>query len=246
LHGGGNFGDLWTRHQHFREQVILDFPRNPIIQLPQTIYFQKIANFERAKRVLNSHQNLTLLLRDQNSLAIAQDGFNRPTLLCPDMAFSLDLLDRPREPSERVVCLAREDQESRGENLTFDRPGVRVVDWLEEGLSKIKRLNSLQRKFIIRYPGLWRVLGQALSYTDELMAKKRVQRGCELLAQGHFVITDRLHGHILCLLMGIPHIILDNRYGKLSSFYNTWTKDCKDSSIYSSFSEAYEKIKIRL
>ena len=44
-----------------------------------------------------------------------------------------------------------------------------------------------------------------------------------MLSQGRFAITDRLHGHILCLLMGIPHVVLNDRYGKISNFYETWT-----------------------
>ena len=39
------------------------------------------------------------------------------------------------------------------------------------------------------------------------------------------MITDRLHGHILCVLLGIPHVILDNRYGKLSTYHRTWTAE---------------------
>ena len=46
-----------------------------------------------------------------------------------------------------------------------------------------------------------------------------------MLAAGHTVITDRLHGHILSLLLGIPHVVLDNSYGKVRAFYETWTRD---------------------
>ena len=37
------------------------------------------------------------------------------------------------------------------------------------------------------------------------------------------VITDRLHGHILCVLLDIPHIFLANSYYKNESFYESWT-----------------------
>jgi pyruvyl transferase EpsO len=37
------------------------------------------------------------------------------------------------------------------------------------------------------------------------------------------VITNRLHGHILCIILGIPHIFLPNAYYKNQSFYQTWT-----------------------
>ena len=37
IKGGGNFGDLYPRHQRLRERVVRDFPDNPIVQLPQTV-----------------------------------------------------------------------------------------------------------------------------------------------------------------------------------------------------------------
>lgn len=39
------------------------------------------------------------------------------------------------------------------------------------------------------------------------------------------VITNRLHGHILCTLLEIPHIFLPNSYGKNQSWYEAWTYD---------------------
>ncbi|MEQ8381117.1 MAG: polysaccharide pyruvyl transferase family protein [Coleofasciculus sp. A1-SPW-01] len=38
-----------------------------------------------------------------------------------------------------------------------------------------------------------------------------------------YVITNRLHGHILCLILGKPHVLLPNKYYKNKSFYETWT-----------------------
>jgi exopolysaccharide biosynthesis predicted pyruvyltransferase EpsI len=40
LHGGGNLGDIWGARQEWRERVIAAFPRNKIVQLPQTIVFR--------------------------------------------------------------------------------------------------------------------------------------------------------------------------------------------------------------
>jgi Polysaccharide pyruvyl transferase len=58
IHGGGNLGDLWPRHQQLREQVIRDFPNRPILQLPQSIHFGDRSGLERAKRVFEGHPNL--------------------------------------------------------------------------------------------------------------------------------------------------------------------------------------------
>ena len=43
-----------------------------------------------------------------------------------------------------------------------------------------------------------------------------------MLARGRICLTDRLHVHVLCTLMGIPHIVLDNSYGKIRSFADCW------------------------
>lgn len=41
--------------------------------------------------------------------------------------------------------------------------------------------------------------------------------------QHRLIITNRLHGHILCILMGLPHIFLPNGYYKNEGFYEAWT-----------------------
>lgn len=47
--------------------------------------------------------------------------------------------------------------------------------------------------------------------------------GVYQLTQSRLVITNRLHGHLLCVLLGIPHIFLPNSYYKNESFYENWT-----------------------
>src|SRR5262245_54225869 len=51
LLGGGNFGDLHAKHQRLRESVAAAFPKNRLVQLPQTIRFTDPAALERARRV---------------------------------------------------------------------------------------------------------------------------------------------------------------------------------------------------
>jgi pyruvyl transferase EpsO len=45
-----------------------------------------------------------------------------------------------------------------------------------------------------------------------------------VLSLGRIVITDRLHGHIFCLMLGIPHILLNDDLGKNWNFYESWTR----------------------
>lgn len=40
LTGGGSLGDIWFRHQEFRQRVLSDFPNHRMIQLSQAIFFR--------------------------------------------------------------------------------------------------------------------------------------------------------------------------------------------------------------
>jgi pyruvyl transferase EpsO len=50
-----------------------------------------------------------------------------------------------------------------------------------------------------------------------------MHHGIYQFKQHRLIITNRLHGHILCIIMGIPHIFLPNAYYKNEAFYDTWT-----------------------
>ena len=76
----------------------------------------------------------------------------------------------------------------------------------------------------MRYPRRLRVLRRDSEATFDYQARQRMNIGCALLARGSVVVTDRLHGHILSLLLGIPQVVLDNSYGKVRQFHETWTK----------------------
>ena len=36
------------------------------------------------------------------------------------------------------------------------------------------------------------------------------------------VVTDRLHAHVLCTMFAVPHVLLDDGYGKIRAFLDTW------------------------
>ncbi len=225
LQGGGNLGDLWSAAERLREDVIAAFPDRPIIQLPQTIHFQETANLARARTIFNSHPNLTLLVRDHQSLEVARNEFTASSLLCPDMAFALGPLVRPRRPRRAIVCLLRTDKESMGLSAGRELSALVRSDWradrplprlLSRGIRAATRLVSRQPRAL---DWAW----PTLTGFYDLIAQLRVARGARMLSPARCVVTDRLHGHILCLLLDIPHVVLDNSYGKVRSFYETWT-----------------------
>jgi len=200
LHGGGNLGDLWPHHQAMREAVLRDLPHRTVVQLPQSIHWRDARGAARFAALAAAHPDFHLHVRDRGSLGIAR-GLGLDATLAPDSAFALRL-ERPAPPVADVLMLLRTD----GEAVAHDRaalatvPRAEVADWLDEAPPA---------------PGLAR---------DELAAL-RVARGAALLARGGHVLTDRLHAHILCVLMGIPHVALDNSYGKLVAYARAWTAD---------------------
>lgn len=225
LTGGGSFGDLWPTAQALREEIVRSFPDNPIIQLPQSIHFERGDALRRARALLNRHPGLTLLVRDRRSLDIARNEFRAPSLLCPDMAFALGPLARPVPVERSVLWLLRTDKEALGDASPIESEAR--VDWLDEPPMRLRALSY-------RLIGAWRRkplrrlarLGLTRLYAP--LAQRRLRRGLETLASAQVVITDRLHGHILSLLLGIPHVVLDNSYGKLSSFHDTWMTEVDD------------------
>ncbi len=224
LQGGGNLGDLWPDGERFHQHVVCGFPQYRIVQLPQSIHFARAENLERARAVYRAHARYTLLVRDQQSLRAAQDGLGIEATLCPDMAFGLGALPSGSVPRTDVLWLSRTDHESAG-HVPPLHPGVESVDWLADGPSWFPQAHQQLFQQFREHPRALRGLIPLWAAGCAPVARMRLARGCRLLGRGRVVVTDRLHGHILSLLLGIPHVIFDNNYGKLRSFFQTWTKD---------------------
>lgn len=223
LCGGGNLGDLWESDQMFRERVISDFPDNPILQLSQSIHFQSSSGLTRARGVFDRHPRLTLLLRDAESLAIARREFTAASVLAPDMAFGLHPLARRGEPIHDVLWLKRNDHEDRWAGEAAIVGSARQVDWVDEDPTRLIRVHDAMARMLAARPRVPAVVRALLSSAYPRLAHTRLERGVRLLSSARVVVTDRLHGHILCMLLGVRHVVLDNNHGKLSRFMAAWT-----------------------
>lgn len=223
LSGGGNFGDLYETHQSMRELVVTEFPKHRIVQLPQSIHFTSGRALDRARRAFNAHSNVTILTRDERSHEISRESFEAPGGMCTDMAFCIKPLKRLKRVCDDVIWLSRRDKESAGSPIRELPSRVRRVEWLQDDPTPTLRLNMFLARQL-RYRPIFRAGFQGLlSSTYEQVARERLLRGFRILSAGSSVITDRLHGHIMCMLMGIPHFLLDNSYGKVRGFYDAWT-----------------------
>jgi len=147
---------------------------------------------------------------------VAEERLQHPSVLCPDVAFALGPLARPARPEVPVVFLSRDDKE--GGSQGGARPyGPPRVDWVDEPDAPL----------VHRVAERWRRAGGTIPAAlrrrlFRARAELRMRHGARMLSRGHVVVTNRLHGMILSMLMGIPHFVCDTRQGKISAFHGTW------------------------
>jgi exopolysaccharide biosynthesis predicted pyruvyltransferase EpsI len=218
IHGGGNFGDLWPHHHALRLRVIRDWPGHRIIQLPQTVYFQTTEAREETRQAIDAQGNFHLVARDRPSYEAYQRHFSAACSLGPDMALYLGNQAVEGVPSGDFFWLRRSDKESLGATTRELVSGITTQDWLQDG----KRLLRLSES-ITNWKQRWFFVRRVERALYDPFARARLRRGYRMLRQGRVVITERLHGHILCLLAGMPNVLIDNSYGKNAGFYRTWT-----------------------
>lgn len=244
LSGGGNFGDLWIYIQGFRERVYSHFGgKHPIIQLPQSIHFDRAEAVESTKLAISRATAFTLLVRDLPSLEFARSNFDCSVALCPDMAFALGPLQRIGAPQIDVLLLLRDDKERLDSSLQTRKLPAEwsVADWLQDDrylYSRSKAAAALKSVARLRVRRSDRFVRR--HFRQQSLVENRMRRGIVQLSRARYIITDRLHVHILSTLMGIPHCFLDNSYGKISRFSSAFSTKWVGCSSAQSLDEAAE------
>ncbi|WP_291048097.1 polysaccharide pyruvyl transferase family protein [Herbiconiux sp.] len=238
LHGGGNFGDLWLGHQNHREDVVASLTDYRIVQLPQSIFFGSPERAEKADAIIGAHSDFRLLLRDPLSIERAKELLpSIDTTFCYDMALGYEPpVQRSPGPRDSVLIIARQDREAvSGLSAVKDGwvPGVTCTstDWHSEGWLAVKfrlarsamrlqqRLVRVRRrlKFV---PALPQRVDQRLIAT---LNDINVVGALRLYSTAGVIVVDRLHAHVLALLLGIDHVALDNNYRKIGAVFDEYT-----------------------
>lgn len=228
INGGGNFGDLWPHIHRQRELVAADFRDTKVVQLPQSLHFTTDEALSACVAgPLGSHEGFTLLTRDRASERLAREAFGNATVdLAPDMAFGLGCRTITDTATE-ILWLARDDLERSDIGAVPRDRGIEITDW-DMGRMRGPLWRSLATlpkgaKALRSRPFLHALAVGASQPTFEPMARLALDSALATLARGRVVVTDRLHAHILSLLLGRPQVVMDNSYGKISSFMDAWT-----------------------
>ncbi|MGE0665494.1 MAG: polysaccharide pyruvyl transferase family protein [Sphingomonadales bacterium] len=215
LHGGGNLGDLWPEHEALRQLLLRRF-RNKTVVLPQSMHFQDRAAAESCGEAYREHPDCTLFVRDDASRRVAGAWMGVSCEIMPDMAHALwrsKALSSGASGTGELL-MRRTDQEAPGGrpmegmdwNDILTRPDRLLLRALVEGMGR-NRSPALQRLMA----NAWRA-----------QAARLVGRAAALFGRHARIRSDRLHAVLLGCLLDKNVAAIDNSYGKLSSYFDTW------------------------
>ena len=230
VNGGAGMNELWPDTAGLKRRVVEDFPDNPVVILPQTVYFRDQAERLRAQRLFGSHRHLTVIARERASLEVAREAFADARVgLVPDLAFLLPPQRRRRPPEVDVIWLSRRDVEASGEGEAPE--GVHRFDWAEMSMRDSGRAYWTLRAAGVLSRTRNRPLPQvaarpcnlALARSYQAASQAILAFGNELADRGRVFVSDRLHAHVLAVLRGQPSIVMPDAFGKNRALYESWT-----------------------
>lgn len=203
--GGGFIGDLWLNGENLVRSVIINFPDNPVIILPQTIFFANPngPEYEKTCEIYSSHKNLSVIAREKESFneflrIIPNDN---KVFLLPDMALYIEEKFAPREKNKNVLLCLREDKES----ILTDSQQDQIKNFLLSQSCEIIYTSNIRGRGFTSRERREKVLSRLQEYHDV-----------------NLVISDRLHGMIMAVLAGTPVIALNNLTRKVEGVYKEW------------------------
>lgn len=238
-HGGGNLGDLYPLLQKLREELVINFPNNRIILLPQTGYFSNQDEMKKSAAIFSAHKDCHLFARDLPTLELLKN-FSDKVILCPDMAHQLygefPLKNKVESIEKNKLYFLRKDIEAsqleKNIESTLSASAV-VKDWddivTSNDIMYARIYSKLARISNISHLSIFKDKINDLWYKHTLNI---IERARNEFMKYDLVVTSRLHGHIFSCLLGIPNQVCDNSYGKNLGYYNQWTKDIDYAEKY--------------
>jgi len=231
FNGGGNIGDLYPGHSMFLLKIIEKYADNTIVVFPQTVYFKDMNNEASFFKCLKNHDNFTFCCRDYKSHEIASKYLGKNCILLPDMAFCIDtaIFNKWQKPTTRFkLHIKRNDVERSRMYLSEDFE--KKSDWppFEQMFSWEIIVNTFFDRCISFFPflrNMWDIFSKSYFKND------MISTGVKFISPFSEIFSERLHGAILSILLDKKVTILDNSYGKNSTFYNSWLSDFENVTL---------------
>ncbi len=224
LHGGGNLGDLWPRHDELRCRVVKWARGRTVVVFPQSLALHRSdaeskAYLARTMKIFADHGDSHILVRDTES-ADRLSGYDVDIRLCPDMAFYLGQI--PQTASSRndpLVILQRSDIERPvGSKNPSER--YKSTDWLDNHV--LDRVLVQCGASLLSPPFNISPRSSTAARIYQLHALRRVLHGAKKLSAGRVIVSDRLHANIFAMLQGKPTVAVHDAYNKISRTLSTW------------------------
>lgn len=211
--GGGNMGAIYSDIEALRQLVIKSFPQNKIVCFPQTLDWDNSSNsklaLKRIVKVYSEHPDIHIFARESITYKKLVYLFNKHknvTIdLVPDIVMSSNARDLGASDSKQkpniLTCL-RNDKEAV---LTSEQYQVLDDALLATSYDIIKTDTHAG--------------GSGL---DDTQCSKLLIGKLNQFRSAQLVVTDRLHGMIMCLLTGTPCLVLPNSNHKISQTWLDW------------------------
>ena len=213
--GGGNMGSLYPDIEGIRQLIIQKFSHNRIICFPQTLDWDETKASNRALnkivRIYSSHSDIHIFARESITYKKLKKIFNGKVNvkigLVPDIVMSASANNlgvvNSSKPTGILTCL-RNDKE-----CALKAEHYAIVE------SAIGNTGLTITKTDTHAGG---------SGLNEVECNKLLSDKIQQFAGVQLVITDRLHGMILCILSGTPCLVLPNSNHKIRQTYLDWLK----------------------
>ena len=227
LQGGGNFGDLYSQNQLFRNGIIQQFPDNRIIILPQTVHYNSARDLRRDVQIMRAHKHLIICARDKRSYHfLRRYGFSNHVLLVPDMAFYWSLAEWKEyivSPTKESLFVQRGDAELKNSSALSRNASqtMNCCDW-----DFIRLDDAITQTYVHLSSRLCPATFEAFNdFLINVYYPHALQSALTQLCSYERIYSTRLHAAIIAFILGKEVVLLDNSYGKNSTFYKTWWID---------------------
>ncbi len=215
VQAGGNIGTLYPGIHEAQEKALARFKNSNVFFFPQTIYYSSDSFgtklLSKSKLVYESMNHFVMFVRDNFSYQFAKN--NLPSLkvsLVPDIALFIDIDQFNLNPSSSKknegLILIRNDSESTMTSEEF----YSLVN------NSLKYCDRLQQSDTHIYRD---------GISDET-AWKEIEKLLNRISNSKFVVTDRLHGMIMCYLTNTPCVVVQSKSPKIKGVYK-WIEQCE-------------------